>query len=141
MKQPRTATPEAAVQRSIVDLLRQVGYSVFSTSRVRKRCVRCGHFSAGGDGVDKGLPDLMVTRDGWGLFCGLEVKAEDGHPTPEQKAAIERGLYSIVRSPEQGLGALRGFEIAHDLMGYASMVWQGVDAFHDAKGDYRDGVG
>lgn len=105
---------EDDVQRVIVDGLRLHGYSVRVTSRRRKRCRECGQWSAGGDGVDRGVGDLIVRRRTWrpGLAVVVEVKPPGPvkWSSPEQKAAAESGETVVVQSLEEALEALAKVE-------------------------------
>jgi hypothetical protein len=92
---------EHEVQKSIVDALRLAGCTVRETTAYKQK---------GPSGVDKGVPDLLVfvpVVQGPKVYIGLEVKRDGKAPlTPEQKAAVESGEYSIVWSPEQALQAV-----------------------------------
>jgi hypothetical protein len=100
-----TAT-EADVQKLIVAYLRLHGLAVLETSRRRKRCP-CGRWPAGGDGCDKGTPDLLVWLPVPGLWLGLEVKGARTCLSPEQRVLAARGMVVIVRTPEEALAAVR----------------------------------
>ena len=103
---PRTGLREEQVQAAIVRALRSAGYEVLITSRRRRRCVYCGRYSAGGDGVSRGLPDLLVwdaVRGGW---VGIEVKGPRTAVSPEQRALAERGMIVVCRTVEEALAAL-----------------------------------
>jgi len=93
---------EAQIQQGIIQLLELAGFVVWSTSRVRRRCPECKAFVPGGDGVDKGLPDLVfchpkIPR----LMGGIEVKGYRTTISPEQRAAAEAGCYAICRSVDE----------------------------------------
>lgn len=93
---------EAETQRAIIELLRLAGFKVWSSSRVRRRCSQCGSFSSGGDGVDKGLPDIVfchprIPR----LMGGIEVKGPKTAISPEQRAAADLDCYAICRSVDE----------------------------------------
>jgi hypothetical protein len=105
----KDTSTEAATQKLIVDVLRLHGLTVLETSRRRRRC-RCGRWPAGGDGCDKGTPDLLVWLPGRGAWLGLEVKTHSTRLSPEQRALAAAGLIVIVRTPEEALAALRGRE-------------------------------
>lgn len=56
-------------------------------------------------GISKGWPDLAIARAGvWG-WLGVELKARSskgrcaGRPSPEQRAAIDAGLYHLAWAP------------------------------------------
>jgi hypothetical protein len=94
---------EEQLQQTIVEALRLAGFTVLSTSRRRKRCRRCGCWPAGGDGVSKGLPDLLIwcpRRRGW---IGAEVKGARTKISPEQRALAEAGKVVLVRTVEEAL--------------------------------------
>ena len=93
------AAPETEIQRAAIDLLKILGCEVLVTSRVRKRCHRCGNFSAGGDGASKGLPDLFIRKAYWPtyLWLGIEIKGDNTVVRPEQKDLSDRGGVHICR--------------------------------------------
>lgn len=100
------APTEADVQRLIVAFLRLHRLTVLETSRRRRRC-RCGRWPAGGDGADKGVPDLLVWLWRPGSWLGLEVKGPKTRLSPEQRHLVARGMVVIVRTPEEALAAVR----------------------------------
>lgn len=98
---------ESQVQGAILDLLRAGGFMAWSTSRVRRPCPRCGKSFEGGDGVDKGLPDIVfchprIPR----LMGGIEVKGTRTSVSEEQRAAAEAGCYAICRSVDEAACAV-----------------------------------
>jgi hypothetical protein len=96
---------EEQLQAVIVAALKLAGFVVLQTSRHRRRCRRCGCWPAGGDGTDRGVPDLLVSsssRSGW---VGIEVKGPRTRVSVEQKDLAERGLVVVVRNPEEALAA------------------------------------
>lgn len=96
----RATTREADVQGAILDLLRVSGFTAWSTSRVRRRCV-CGRFAGGGDGVDKGLPDIVFAHPAFpGLLGGIEVKGAKTRVSEVQARSASLGHYPICRTPE-----------------------------------------
>jgi hypothetical protein len=97
---------EADVQKLIVAYLRLHGLTVLETSRRRRRC-RCGRWPAGGDGADKGVPDLLVWLAGRGSWLGVEVKGQKTRLSPEQRVLAARGMVVVVRTPEEALAAVR----------------------------------
>lgn len=103
---------EEQVQASIVQALRSAGYEVLKTSRVRKRCVHCGKFSSGGDGVSRGVPDLLVRNPEWppAVWLGVEVKGGRTALSPEQHELLQRGSIVVVRSVDDALAALKAAE-------------------------------
>lgn len=108
MTRLRSITPsEDDVQATIVEALRLLGYVVLVTSRRRKRCRVCGAFSSGGDGCDRGIPDLLVSLDD-ARWLGMEVKGPRTRVSPEQRSLAADGRIRIVRSVEDALAAVRG---------------------------------
>lgn len=109
---------EEEIQRSIIQGLEAYGYTVLQTSRRVKRCRVCGQYPGAGDGVTKGLPDLIIGRhgfgghpSGWGpLLLGLEVKGAKTAVRPEQRDLADRGLIAIVRSWEEARDEVASFE-------------------------------
>jgi hypothetical protein len=104
---------EDDVQRRVVDGLRELGYRVVVTSRRVKRCHQCGAWprSGTGDGVDKGLADVLARHPSWprGLFVAVEIKRAAGRwrwSSPEQKAAFEAGDFYLARSLEDAVAFL-----------------------------------
>ena len=119
----RPIVTEDQIQRTIVEGLTVLGYTVLITSRRRKRCTNCGQFPGGGDGASKGVPDLLVTRDewdtpsqGWALWCGLEVKGPKTKVSPEQRELSNRGLINIVRSFDEAIHVVRCTAGRHGLV-------------------------
>lgn len=102
---------EGALQAAIVHRLRADGHTVLSTSRHRRgvTCRKCGEWTMpqGGDGVDRGVPDLLVHVDG-ARWLGLEVKGHRTSVSPDQRALADAGRIVIVRSVEEALGAVEG---------------------------------
>lgn len=96
---------EDDVQRQIVRALREAGYTVLQTSRRRKRCVHCGRYSTGGDGADRGVPDLIVRNPVWppAMWLGIEVKGGKTAVSPEQRELLGDGAIVIARSPAEAL--------------------------------------
>lgn len=97
---------EDDVQRAIVEALRILGYEVLITSRRRRRCAHCGRYSAGGDGVTRGTPDLFVFDQRIGAWRGMEVKGPNTRVSEEQEELLRRGMVAIVRSIEDALAVL-----------------------------------
>lgn len=93
----RDAGPtEKEVQRQIVMLLRQLGYTVHETSQRRA------------SGVSIGLADLFVTKRGWGVWLALECKRnEKSRLSPEQMALVDAGMIHIVWSAQMALDVVR----------------------------------
>lgn len=92
--------PERDIQEAIVKALEVCGCIVMQTSAWRQR---------GPSGVTPGIPDLLVRWPGLtpGYVLGIEVKAPNGRPTPEQRQAEANGfIVAFVRSPKQALEAV-----------------------------------
>lgn len=108
---------EDDLQKQIVAFLKLHGYTVMVTSRRVKRCQKCGAFpqSGRGDGVSKGVPDLLVRHPKWpaGLMLGLEVKRPGTvrYSSLEQKAAALVGDIIVVQSLEDVADACRSVRI------------------------------
>lgn len=103
---------EESLQEQIVAALRARGYTVLVTSRRRKKCRKCGSYDYSGDGVDKGLGDLLVTAawmPAW-LWVAMEVKKAGPikWSSPEQKSLYERAKIMVVQSVEDALGTMEG---------------------------------
>lgn len=102
---------EDAIQRCIVQGLEAYGYVVLVTSRRLKRCRNCGAWPGGADGATRGIPDLLVTRKGWGpRWIGLEVKGPKTRVRPEQQTLSENGMIVIVRSWEEAYNVIKSME-------------------------------
>lgn len=98
---------EDEIQCSIIELLELSGFTVWSTSRVRRRCPQCKAFVPGGDGVDKGLPDLVFYHPVFPrLVGGIEVKGPRTAVSPEQRAAADADAYPICRSVDDAAVAV-----------------------------------
>ena len=100
---------EDQIQGQIVDGLRALGYVVLITSRRRKKCPFCGKYASGGDGADKGVPDLLVADkdDRDYTWVGLEVKRPGGKwSSPEQKELAGQKWTARVESFDQAVRVL-----------------------------------
>ena len=101
----RIPESEAQVQAAIIERLTLAGYTVVSTSRIRKgvRC-RCGQWlvPSGGDGVTKGCPDLFVTHHAWppSMWVAIEVKGSHTPVSDEQRAMIQQERYFVARDQD-----------------------------------------
>lgn len=87
------------MQAAIVDALRLLGCTVLVTT------VR-GWRGPRGYGATPGVPDLLVARDGWFGWLGLEVKRPGGRISPAQAELERRGLIVVVRSVEDAIAAV-----------------------------------
>lgn len=106
--------PENALQNSVVNLLRSLGYTVMETgkTRTKSRC-RCGAWvTAGGwQGNTVGLPDLYIHRVSWGVIAlPIEMKTPTGRVRPEQKALADAGVTTICRSVDDVVTTVLEFE-------------------------------
>lgn len=112
----RIPESEAQVQAAIIERLTLAGYTVVSTSRIRRgsRC-RCGQWNvpAGGDGVTRGCPDLYVTHHAWptAVWLGLEVKTATGRVSPEQRRLADDCRIVIVRNQDDAILAVESYEL------------------------------
>lgn len=96
---------EEALRAQVVEGLRWKGYTVLSTQHHA-----CRGDKRMGTGTDLGIPDLLVTRKGWGnLWKTIELKRPGGgRATPEQQVLIDAGHTRIARSLEECLAILEG---------------------------------
>ena len=106
---------EDDTQRGIVDGLRAFGYRVLVTSRRYRKCPQCGTVNHRGDGVSKGLADLVCRHPTWprGVWVQLEVKKPGSikYTSTEQKLAHVAGEIYVVQSLEQALEVLRSVRL------------------------------
>jgi hypothetical protein len=88
---------ERDVQSSLIAQLEALGYLVMHTDQRRR------------SGVSIGLPDLYVTRRGWGnRWKAIEVKRPRiGKPSPAQQRLIDAGHVGIATCLEEALEILR----------------------------------
>ncbi len=98
---------EDEIQKQIVQGLSALGFLVLVTSRRVKRCRHCGNWQSGKDGAARGIPDLLVSRQGWRQWVGAEIKSATGRLRPEQQELHERGLTLVWRSWEDALAWAR----------------------------------
>lgn len=93
---------EADVQDAIIQRLELLGFTVMVTSRIRRKCHNCGYYPKGGDGVTKGLADLVVTHNTWptGIAVLLEVKSPTTKLSEEQKQLEMHGRIWVVRDQD-----------------------------------------
>jgi len=97
--------PEAAFQKSVIDVLTILGYRVFETgkSRSKVRCTKCGSYSyaTGWQGNTPGLPDIYIHskhRTWNSTALAIELKTEKGVVSQIQKDIAEAGYTTICRS-------------------------------------------
>jgi hypothetical protein len=104
---------EDDVQEAIVSAAQVMGMEVLITSRRRKnvKCPGCGDIfrPTGGDGVSKGVPDLLVRHPKWPplTWLGVEVKGPTTKVSPEQQALAAKGAVCVVRCIDDFLTAVR----------------------------------
>ena len=93
---------EAMVQQSIVDALEAYGAIVLQTNLAKGRVI-----------ADKGVPDLIITHDGWpeNAWLGMEIKKPGGKATPEQAALAARKRIVIVDNVDDAIKEFRAFVI------------------------------
>jgi len=95
---------ERDVQESIVAQLQALGYRVLVTT-VHVKLPAGQHHT----GQTPGIPDLYVTRRGWGnRWVAIEVKRPRlGKPSPAQQALIDAGHVAVATCLEEALEILR----------------------------------
>lgn len=101
---------ESDVQRRIVDALERRGYIVQVTSRQRRGVMVDGKWrhSHRGDGVSRGLADLLVRNPTWApcMWMAIEVKRPSGAASDTQWRLAQDGHIRIVSSVEDALEAV-----------------------------------
>jgi hypothetical protein len=103
---------EEEVQAVIVDGLQALGYVVRSTVRRPKKCPRCGSWprSGSGDGVSRGLADLLVRHRSWPAYLWVQLEVKRPGPVRysslEQRAAVESAEIAVVQSLDDALAIL-----------------------------------
>jgi hypothetical protein len=88
---------EHELQKQIVDALHLAGFEVMETTAYRQK---------GPTGVDKGIPDLLVSHKILPVtFLGIEVKlpGKIKWSSLEQSELWERGRFHVAQSPEQAV--------------------------------------
>ena len=123
----RRNSPEANLQRLVVDTLTLLGYRVFETgkSRSKVRCTKCGasSYATGWQGNTPGLPDLYIhsRSKGWkSMALAIELKAQKGVVSPIQQEIADLGMSTICWSLEDVLEVLMAVEEKND-------NWMAVD--------------
>lgn len=101
---------EDQLQTAISQALQLLGYRCMS-STVR------GWRGPRGYGATKGLPDLWISRDGWGCWLGMEVKGPKTPVSPEQDELAKVCLICIVRTLDEAFEAIVRFEDRLQLRG------------------------
>lgn len=93
---------ERELQAQVMSALRKLGYVVLSTSSAA-----AGRPKRFNDQTSRGIPDLLVSKRGWGKWLGLELKGSKKTPvSPEQKELSDMGLVHIVYSLDDALSVL-----------------------------------
>lgn len=95
---------EAEIQQTIVEGLEWRTFIVLATDRPRFACSQCGAVRQLGDGVSKGLPDVMFTHRDWplGLWGGIEVKKDaKASVRAEQRMLQTGGRILVTWEPEE----------------------------------------
>lgn len=88
---------EHELQKQIVDALKIAGFDVLETTAYRQK---------GPSGVDKGVPDLLVSHKVLQTtFLGIEVKlpGKIKWSSLEQRELWERGRFHVAQSPGQAV--------------------------------------
>jgi len=113
--------PEAAFQKSVIDVLTILGYRVFETgkSRSKVRCTKCGSYSyaTGWQGNTPGLPDIYIhsKHRAWNSTAlAIELKTEKGVVSQIQKDIAEAGYTTICRSINEVIDVVLAKEAANE---------------------------
>ena len=113
--------PEAAFQKSVIDVLTILGYRVFETgkSRSKVRCTKCGSYSyaTGWQGNTPGLPDIYIHskhRTWNSTALAIELKTEKGVVSQIQKDIAEAGYTTICRSINEVIDVVLAKEAANE---------------------------
>ena len=113
--------PEAAFQKSVIDVLTILGYRVFETgkSRSKVRCTKCGSYSyaTGWQGNTPGLPDIYIhsKHRAWNSTAlAIELKTEKGVVSQIQKDIAEAGYTTICRSIDEVIDVVLAKEAANE---------------------------
>lgn len=129
------APTEHQIQKQIVDALRLCGLDVYETTAYRQK---------GSSGIDKGIPDLLVSVPDLPIYIGVEVKRPGGKfSSSEQREAFHRGHFVVAVSLETALtqvaGALIGLTgTGSDLSRYMRTLARKVEAFRDSADPVRE---
>jgi hypothetical protein len=113
--------PEAAFQKSVIDVLTILGYRVFETgkSRSKVRCTKCGSYSyaTGWQGNTPGLPDIYIHskhRTWNSTALAIELKTEKGVVSQIQKDIADAGYTTICRSIDEVIDVVLAKEAANE---------------------------
>lgn len=120
---------EDSLQRSIIDALEKLGYTVLTASRRVRKCQHCGEYPGGGKGGDrasKGIPDLLVSHHSWpdGTWLGLEIKKHGKirWSSAEQRVLAEQRFNVVVQSIEAAIFAVNATKQALGLVSAAASI-------------------
>lgn len=108
---------EAQVQAAIIRRLKVNGYEVYSTSRVRHKVEQddgTWKWAAGGDGVDKGVPDLLFYNPRWPgrlTWWGLECKGTETDISPDQANLWKAGRILLARDQDSAYAQIQVAEV------------------------------
>lgn len=104
--------PKPPLEKDISAKIRQglslLGYEVCSTQQYNRRG------ESRGTTCTVGMPDLFVTREGWGnRWLGIEVKRPGsyGRLSPDQKRLVDAGLVHVVTTFEEARAVVEGFTV------------------------------
>jgi hypothetical protein len=128
--------PEAAFQKSVIDVLTLLGYKVFETgkSRSKVRCTKCGTYSyaTGWQGNTPGLPDIYIHskhRTWNSQAIAIELKTQKGVVSQVQKEIADAGYTTICRTLEEVLDIVMTKEAANE-------NWTAFDKLRRFREDY-----
>jgi hypothetical protein len=101
---------ESDIERAIHEELNIRGFTCLHTSSHIR-----GKPASYATGVDKGVPDLIVTHRSWpiGVWLGVEVKTVTGRLRPEQLNLLNEGRIIVAREPQSAVDAVL---IAHNAL-------------------------
>jgi hypothetical protein len=92
---------EEDVQRSIIQWCHLHRLEVMQTSRRGIKCPTCRKTVYGGDGVTRGLPDLLVRVGSTATWLAVEVKGPKTRLSQDQKSLLASGSIHVVRSLDE----------------------------------------
>lgn len=106
---------EKDIQATVVKALKTMGYLVQETSlKIRGKRTKWNLAV----GIDAGIPDLLIGRDGWGpIRFGLEMKGAKTPLSDVQQDLYNRGLIRYARTLDEALQALMDFQDTYGLSG------------------------
>jgi hypothetical protein len=106
---------EKQVQALVVEALKKLGYLVQETSlKITGKRTKWNLAV----GIDAGIPDLLVGRDGWGpIRLALEMKGPKTVLSEQQKILHGHDLIEVARSLDEALAAIAVFQQRYGLRG------------------------